>query len=163
MRSSRACRPRSAQPSDRNRADDLRVHGQAPHAEHPREAGAPFTTRGRGFLSSGERRSRGGGPTAMSTSGRRQPLVAVLYSAAPLPSVELFGEMTAVVDERTLEILDHRRRTAVVRRRGWLVRRMLLLADVLGLAGAFLLAEVVTAAAAPGPDRVARSTEFIVF
>ena len=82
---------------------------------------------------------------------------------ALLQSVELFDELTAAIDERTLEILDHRRRTAVVRRRGWLVRRMLLLADVLGLAGAFLLAEVVAAAAAPGPDRVARSTEFILF
>jgi exopolysaccharide biosynthesis polyprenyl glycosylphosphotransferase len=82
---------------------------------------------------------------------------------ALLQSVELFDEMTGIVNERTIEILDHRRRTAVVRRRGWLVRRMLLLADVLGLAGAFLLAEVVTAVAAPGPDRVARSTEFILF
>lgn len=83
---------------------------------------------------------------------------------ALLQSVELLDEMTGIVNERTIEILDHRRRTAVVRRRGWLVRRMLLLADVLGLAGAFLLADVVTAAAAaPGPDRVARSTEFILF
>jgi exopolysaccharide biosynthesis polyprenyl glycosylphosphotransferase len=61
--------------------------------------------------------------------------------AALLRGVELYDEMTATVDERTLEILDRRRRTAVIRRRGWLVRRMLLLADVVGLVSAFLLAE----------------------
>src|SRR5207248_3149801 len=51
---------------------------------------------------------------------------------------------TAVVDERTLEMLDRRRRTAVVRRRGWLVRRMLLAADVAGLVLALVLAEWLT-------------------
>ena len=48
--------------------------------------------------------------------------------AALIQGVQLFDEMSAAIDERTLEILDHRRRTAVVRRRGWLVRRALLLA-----------------------------------
>jgi exopolysaccharide biosynthesis polyprenyl glycosylphosphotransferase len=83
--------------------------------------------------------------------------------AALIQGVELFDDMTASIDERTLEILDHRRRTAVVRRRGWLVRRALLLADLLGLAGAFLLAELVSAAATTGSDTVSRSTEFILF
>ena len=83
--------------------------------------------------------------------------------AALLQGVELYEEMSTSINERTFEILDHRRRTAVVRRRGWLVRRMLLLADVLGLVGAFLLAEAVTAAATAGPDRVARTTEFVLF
>jgi exopolysaccharide biosynthesis polyprenyl glycosylphosphotransferase len=55
--------------------------------------------------------------------------------------VEMFDEMTAATDDRTLAILDRRRRTAVVKRRGWLVRRMLLLADIVGLSAAFLLAE----------------------
>jgi exopolysaccharide biosynthesis polyprenyl glycosylphosphotransferase len=45
------------------------------------------------------------------------------------------------VDERTLEIVDRRRRTARVKRRGWLVRRMLLAADVLGLGSAFAVAQ----------------------
>jgi exopolysaccharide biosynthesis polyprenyl glycosylphosphotransferase len=61
--------------------------------------------------------------------------------AALLQGVQLYEEMTATVDERTLDILDQRRRTAVVKRRGWLVRRMLLLADVVGLLTAFLFAE----------------------
>ena len=58
--------------------------------------------------------------------------------AALLQGLEIHDEMTAVVDERTLEILERRRRTAVVRRRGWLVRRMLLVADLVGLVAAML-------------------------
>ncbi|TML74844.1 MAG: hypothetical protein E6G13_00045, partial [Actinobacteria bacterium] len=60
---------------------------------------------------------------------------------ALLDSVRYYDEMSAAVDDRTLDILDRRRRTAIVKRRGWLVRRMLLLADVLGLLAAFLAAE----------------------
>ena len=44
-------------------------------------------------------------------------------------------------EERTRELVE-RRRPALSHRRGWLVRRMLLLADVFGLLAAFLLAEV---------------------
>jgi exopolysaccharide biosynthesis polyprenyl glycosylphosphotransferase len=46
-----------------------------------------------------------------------------------------------LVDERTQEILERRRSGVRPRRRGWLVRRMLLLADVLGLVLAFLVAQ----------------------
>src|SRR5436190_12455532 len=70
--------------------------------------------------------------------------------------------MSASIDERTLEILDHRRRTATVRRRGWLVRRMLLLADVVGLVGAFLIAELAFAVTTSGSDAVARNVEFVL-
>ena len=59
--------------------------------------------------------------------------------------VELYDEMTAAVDERTLAILDRRRRTATVQGRGWLVHRMLLLADLVGLVAAFLLVELLSA------------------
>jgi exopolysaccharide biosynthesis polyprenyl glycosylphosphotransferase len=68
-----------------------------------------------------------------------------------------------VIDERTLEILDHRRRTATVRRRGWLVRRMLVLADLFGLIAAFLIAQLVAAAMRSGPDAVAWDVEFLLF
>jgi exopolysaccharide biosynthesis polyprenyl glycosylphosphotransferase len=61
---------------------------------------------------------------------------------ALLQSAEIYEEMHSVIDDRTLEILDRRRKTAVVRRRGWLVRRVLLVADVVGLALAFLLAQL---------------------
>jgi exopolysaccharide biosynthesis polyprenyl glycosylphosphotransferase len=82
--------------------------------------------------------------------------------AALLKGIELYEEMQAVVDDRTLEILDRRRRTAVVRRRGWLVRRMLLLADLLGLGLAFLVADLVMNLNA-GPDQVSRRTEYLIF
>jgi exopolysaccharide biosynthesis polyprenyl glycosylphosphotransferase len=50
-------------------------------------------------------------------------------------------ELYDVIDDRTRTLLDHRRRTGMVRRRGWLVRRALLLADVLGLTLSFLIAQ----------------------
>lgn len=59
----------------------------------------------------------------------------------PLESLRLREELKTTLDERTLQILDQRQRTGVVRRRGWLVRRMLLAADVVGLLSALLLAE----------------------
>jgi exopolysaccharide biosynthesis polyprenyl glycosylphosphotransferase len=69
--------------------------------------------------------------------------------SALLQGLQFHDEM--VVDERTLEILDRRRRTAVVRRRGWLVRRVLLAADIAGLIAAMLVVEWVTVRhAAPG-------------
>src|SRR5919204_7006933 len=80
---------------------------------------------------------------------KRSRIVNATERAALLQGVELFDEITASIDERTMQILEHRRRTAIVRRRGCLVRRMLLLADVLGLVGGFLLAEAVSAAASP--------------
>ena len=58
-----------------------------------------------------------------------------------LQSLQLHEELETTVDERTLQILDRRRRTAVVKRRGWLVRRMVVSAEVVGLVSAFLLAE----------------------
>lgn len=61
--------------------------------------------------------------------------------AALLRGFELHDELTATVDDRTLEILDRRRRTAIVHRRGWLVRRLLLVADLVGLVAAFFIAE----------------------
>ena len=53
-----------------------------------------------------------------------------------------YDEVNDVVDERTLAILEQRRRTAIIRRRGWLVRRMLLVADVSGLCLAFAATNV---------------------
>jgi exopolysaccharide biosynthesis polyprenyl glycosylphosphotransferase len=61
--------------------------------------------------------------------------------AALLQGFELYDEMHATIDERTLDILDQRRRTATIRHRGWLVRRTLLAADLAGLVLAMFLAE----------------------
>jgi exopolysaccharide biosynthesis polyprenyl glycosylphosphotransferase len=80
---------------------------------------------------------------------------------ALLQSAVLFDELHAAVDERTFEILDRRRKTAVVRRRGWLVRRALLAADVAGLAAAFFVAELAFPLAPR--DRIGASTEFVLF
>ena len=63
-----------------------------------------------------------------------------------LESLRLQEELQTTLDDRTLQILDRRQRTAVVKRRGWLVRRMLLAADVVGLLSALLLAELLAPA-----------------
>jgi exopolysaccharide biosynthesis polyprenyl glycosylphosphotransferase len=53
----------------------------------------------------------------------------------------LYGNLAEAVDRRTLEIVDRRRRTARIKGRGWLVRRMLLAADLVGLTLAFVASE----------------------
>jgi exopolysaccharide biosynthesis polyprenyl glycosylphosphotransferase len=47
----------------------------------------------------------------------------------------------AAVDERTREIIE-RKRSTTFKRRGWLIRRLLVLADFAGLTSAFLLSEL---------------------
>jgi exopolysaccharide biosynthesis polyprenyl glycosylphosphotransferase len=68
----------------------------------------------------------------------------------------------STVDARTLEILEHRRRSAKIRRRGWLVRRTLLLADLLGLSLAFAAAVLLFGSVGPG-DHVDLRSEIILF
>lgn len=72
------------------------------------------------------------------------------------------GELPFAIDERTREILDRRRDSPSVHRRGWLVRRMLLCADVVGLLAAMLLAEWVVAAAHGGVGAVSSLTETLL-
>jgi exopolysaccharide biosynthesis polyprenyl glycosylphosphotransferase len=69
--------------------------------------------------------------------------------------------LEAVVGERTLEIVGRRRQAAVVHRRGWLIRRLLLLTDLLGLLGAFLLAELIFAGTNAGAGNP--SLEIVLF
>jgi FlaA1/EpsC-like NDP-sugar epimerase len=76
-----------------------------------------------------------------------------------LESLKAHDELALTIDPKTLEILDRRRRTAVVKRRGWLMRRMLLAADVIGLTLAMLLAEL-THGSSRGTDV---RTEFLIF
>ncbi len=54
----------------------------------------------------------------------------------------LLAELEQLVGERTRDLLERRRQSSV-RRRGWLVRRMLLLADLLGLIVAFVAAHLI--------------------
>ncbi|HEX4929115.1 MAG TPA: sugar transferase [Gaiellaceae bacterium] len=81
--------------------------------------------------------------------------------AALVQAPFLYEQMHSAVDERTLEILDRRRRTAVVRRRGWLVRRLLLSADLLGLTAAFAFAQLLTQSGVSGP--VGTRAELLLF
>jgi exopolysaccharide biosynthesis polyprenyl glycosylphosphotransferase len=83
--------------------------------------------------------------------------------AALLRGLEIYDEVSATVDDRTLEILDRRRKTATVRRRGWLVHRMLLFADLVGLAAAFLLAEWVAGRGSTAVDSVDVRAELLIF
>src|SRR2546423_1141151 len=68
------------------------------------------------------------------------------------PALDLFGQFDSLVDERTLDILERRRRAPVMHRRGWLIRRALLAADVIGLVGAFLATELLLGLAGHGGD-----------
>jgi exopolysaccharide biosynthesis polyprenyl glycosylphosphotransferase len=78
-------------------------------------------------------------------------------------SVALDDELHSVVDERTLEIVERRRKSAVVRRRGWLVRRALALADVVGLFIAFLVAQNVFGQLISPADRIGPDAEWALF
>src|SRR5918999_988001 len=71
------------------------------------------------------------------------------------------AEAVSARDERTLEIVEQRRRTSVVRRRGWLLRRLLLAADLAGLVLAFAIAAAIAGNDATG--RVHEWKEFVLF
>jgi exopolysaccharide biosynthesis polyprenyl glycosylphosphotransferase len=75
---------------------------------------------------------------------------------------ELYDEIAGALGERTVEILDRRRKTATVRRRGWLVRRMLLAADLVGLVTAFVAAQLLYGIRDQA-GHVAMSGEWILF
>ena len=71
--------------------------------------------------------------------------------------------LLAESDKRTLAILELRRRAAAAKRRGYLVARMLLLADVLGLVLAFTLAHVLVAAGASDAGELSGLAELGLF
>ena len=66
------------------------------------------------------------------------------------------------MDERTLDLLERRRRSSIVRR-GWLVRRALLVADLVGLIGALLIAEFVIPVGRPQLGAVDQWVELSLF
>jgi len=67
-----------------------------------------------------------------------------------------------LVGERTRQIIEYRRRGAGTRRRGWLIRRALVVADVVGLGLAFLAAELLFSPQGQG-DPVHTWLEVLVF
>jgi exopolysaccharide biosynthesis polyprenyl glycosylphosphotransferase len=66
------------------------------------------------------------------------------------------------IDERTLDLLERRQRSSIVRR-GWLVRRALLAADLIGLTGALLIAEFVLPVGTTAPNRFDQWIEVSLF
>jgi exopolysaccharide biosynthesis polyprenyl glycosylphosphotransferase len=74
----------------------------------------------------------------------------------------LLVDLSPDTNRRTLEILEHRRRSARPRRRGWLVRRMLLLADLTCLVTAFLLVELMFGAGSGSGDAAPGVVEYLL-
>ena len=66
-------------------------------------------------------------------------------------------------DERTLRILDHRRRSATRHRRGWLARRLLALADASGLILAMVFVQLLFGRGGGPNDKFGRLDEIGVF
>jgi exopolysaccharide biosynthesis polyprenyl glycosylphosphotransferase len=104
----------------------------------------------------------------MSTQARRASLqggdgMSTAERLSPLDAAHLTDELHLALGERTIEILEYRRRTALIKRRGWLVRRMLLVADILGLTISFALVEVLFPASAATPDHVNPVWELLLF
>src|SRR6476620_4781513 len=59
-------------------------------------------------------------------------------------------DLLATVGARTMEVVSSRRAGERVRRRGWIVRRALLVADLLGLARAVVLAALLVGGTSSG-------------
>jgi exopolysaccharide biosynthesis polyprenyl glycosylphosphotransferase len=72
-------------------------------------------------------------------------------------------QLYEVLDDRTVEILARRRRAGMPRRRGWLIRRALLAADLVGLSAAFVLAQEVYASAIHGHGTLNGWSELAAF
>ncbi|MDX6511622.1 MAG: hypothetical protein QOE36_1126 [Gaiellaceae bacterium] len=74
----------------------------------------------------------------------------------------LYEQLAPSLDARTRMILERRRADEFVRR-GWLMRRMLLGADLSGLALAFLVAELFTGLRVIGSDPLSMRLEYVLF
>ncbi len=72
-----------------------------------------------------------------------------------------WGRLLGEADTRTLEILELRRVAA--KRRGWLVSRMLLLADTVGLTLAFVLSQALWSGPSGAPGAVSGPGELVFF
>ena len=79
----------------------------------------------------------------------------------PLETVLALQDLTPVVDERTLRIVDRRRRS--IHHRGWLMTRALLAADVLAFTGAFVAAQVMFLPSGAVEDPLGLRTEAFAF
>src|SRR5829696_2971650 len=157
---------------------DLGVHGEAPCPEHPAEACSPVASRGRCVLPLGlpGRRQLGRAPfhkpqrNAILVRGSRRAqcdqrdgIVNTTERSALVQGALFYDQVASAMDDRTLEILERRRATSTVRRRGWLVRRMLLAADLLGLSVAFIAAQLFLGLDPNAPNPVDATMEWLLF
>jgi exopolysaccharide biosynthesis polyprenyl glycosylphosphotransferase len=83
--------------------------------------------------------------------------------AALRDSAILFEDLIDATDERTLRILDRRRKTATIHRRGWLTRRLLAVADAAGLVAAMVVVQLVFGSGGGPGDRLTQVAEIGVF
>ena len=79
-----------------------------------------------------------------------------------LATAELFDQLAPGLDAQTINVIERHRSGGVVKGRGWLVRRALALADMVGLSAAFVVA-MVWWAGSPVDDRVSDLLEVAVF
>jgi exopolysaccharide biosynthesis polyprenyl glycosylphosphotransferase len=79
-----------------------------------------------------------------------------------IASTELFDQLAPGLDARTIDVIERLRGDGIVKGRGWLVRRALALADMIGLSVAFFVA-MVWWAGSPTDDHVSDSLELAIF
>jgi exopolysaccharide biosynthesis polyprenyl glycosylphosphotransferase len=86
-----------------------------------------------------------------------------IAGSAEASSALVAEQLTSLLDDRTREIIERRRNGNRLMNRGWLLRRMLLAADVLGLSLAFLGAEILLGTGGAPVDRHGPVFEFLAF
>ena len=79
-----------------------------------------------------------------------------------IATTELFDQLAPGLDARTINVIERHRGGKLVQGRGWLVRRALAVADIVGLSAAFIIA-MVWWAGSPVDDRVSDLLEFTIF
>ena len=79
-----------------------------------------------------------------------------------LATAELFDQLAPRLDAQTINVIERHRSPGVVKSRGWLVRRALALADMIGLSAAFVIA-MVWWAGSPVDDHVSDLLEVAIF
>ncbi len=85
-----------------------------------------------------------------------------MSTVEPYVGVPASTDVPASLDTRTLQILERRRTSAVRMRRGWLVRRMLVLADMVGLTIAAIASTIIFGENV-ATDAVSPQIELLVF
>lgn len=79
-----------------------------------------------------------------------------------IASTELFDQLSPGLDAQTINVIERHRSGQMIKGRGWLVRRALALADVIGLTASFAVA-MVWWAGSDATDYVADSLELVIF